>query len=915
MASSTTRRWTDKIRTVRAILIVAVGVQLLLLPAQAQRSISRIAQLASGFRVTLAYSPAMPVQGQPVSFKGTSTETAQFWLWEFGDGSTSTRQNEVHTYRKSGFFRVTLTATIGTSSKKTVRTFTVMPDALSASFVYSPTSPGVGQTVSFADTTPGDPNSWLWDFGDGTSSTVKNPSHAFSKAGYYKVSLTCTGGSGTKRSSKMITVASMSILTASFSYTPVSPTAGQLVQFTDTSTGGPTAWFWKFGDGSSSSQHHPSHAFAAAGSYTVSLTNSNSTGSKSTSQTIVVTGATPVASFTYTPAYPDVGQLVQFSDLSTGGATSWLWDFNDGSTSRERNPSHTFASAGTYNVSLSVSGSSGSQSYSRSVLVGSGNVATGTYWVSPAGTAAWQNARSDTPLAGAACCSLATANANAVAGETVYLRGGTYGTSLKPVHSGTAENRIVFQGYGGEVPLFTVNEAGGRWAVKLQGVSYIKIDGLSSINSGAFFFIGYGACYNEIANCTFDRSSADYQLGYITDWNSARNAKARTQHNWLHHNTFSRYGAIDYVRGEDLGTIRISSNYDDTTSHNTFEDNVFSYGGHDCIDIGGQFNVIRNNVFHNEGAYFRDLTKKCDNVPSSGYFGNRNILLSNSGENPGTAFHTLIEGNRIGYAGTPPDDDGSTGIENAGCHTLVRYNDIYGNGGMGYYSKMQPEGGQNTNLKSGSWGRVYHNTIYHGGYGDASIYGNQFKHGVCIWSYAAFDDWPTNVVVKNNIVYDNFQEWRVGSSNILPQVTYANNFNANPGFVNPDMSDKSSLVLPDLRLTAGSSCIDAGAPLTQAKGSGSDSLTLVADDAFLFQDGTWGSALTHGVTHFPDWIAVGTVENAVRIAAIDYATKTIRLASPLTWANGAKIWLYSDSGGRRVLKGSAPDIGAHEIDR
>ena len=54
---------------------------------------------------------------------------------------------------------------------------------------------------------------------------------------------------------------------------------------------------------------------------------------------------------------------------------------------------------------------------------------------------------------------------------------------------------------------------------------------------------------------------------------------------------------------------------------------------------------------------------------------------------------------------------------------------------------------------------------------------------------------------------------------------------------------------------------------------------------------------------------------SVRIAAIDYATKTITLASPLTWANGAKIWLYSDSGGRRVLKGSAPDIGAHEIDR
>ena len=110
-----------------------------------------------------------------------------------------------------------------------------------------------------------------------------------------------------------------------------------------------------------------------------------------------------------------------------------------------------------------------------------------------------------------------------------------------------------------------------------------------------------------------------------------------TRDNWLHHNTFSRYGAIDYAAGQDLGTIRISANYDDTTSHNTFEDNVFFYGGHDCIDIGGQYNVFRNNVFHNEDAYFRDVTRSLGNVPSSGYFGNRNILLSNSGENPGTA--------------------------------------------------------------------------------------------------------------------------------------------------------------------------------------------------------------------------------------------------------------------------------------
>ncbi|MCK7480594.1 MAG: hypothetical protein M0C28_27720 [Candidatus Moduliflexus flocculans] len=82
---------------------------------------------------------------------------------------------------------------------------------------------------------------------------------------------------------------------------------------------------------------------------------------------------------------------------------------------------------------------------------------------------------------------------------------------------------------------------------------------------------------------------------------------------------------------------------------------------------------------------------------------------------------------------------------------------------MGYYSKMQgdyPETG--TYLSSGSWARVYNNTIYRNGFGDPSI-DTQFKHGICIWSYRAYDDWPRDIVIKNNIVCDNYNEWRVGS--------------------------------------------------------------------------------------------------------------------------------------------------------
>ena len=115
------------------------------------------------------------------------------------------------------------------------------------------------------------------------------------------------------------------------------------------------------------------------------------------------------------------------------------------------------------------------------------------------------------------------------------------------------------------------------------------------------------------------------------------------------------------------------------------------------------------------------------------------------------------------------------------------------------------------------------NTIYANGFGDPSL-DAQFKHRGCIWSYRKYDDWPRDVVIRNNIVHGNSNEWRVGSDNILPQITYARNFNHNPGFVDPDMTDEFSLDLPDLRLRKGSRCIDSGTFLTEAKESGAGSI-------------------------------------------------------------------------------------------
>jgi PKD repeat protein len=162
------------------------------------------------------------------------------------------------------------------------------PSALIASFTYSPASPVVGQAVQFSDTSTGNPTSWLWNFGDSTTSTLRNPSHIYATASSYTVTLTIGTNTGSNSTSKVVNVVPHATLTATFTFSPSSPLEGQAVQFTDTSTGSPTSWQWNFGDGSTSANQNPSHTYATAGPYTVSLTITADSNSNSTSETITV---------------------------------------------------------------------------------------------------------------------------------------------------------------------------------------------------------------------------------------------------------------------------------------------------------------------------------------------------------------------------------------------------------------------------------------------------------------------------------------------------------------------------------------------------------------------------------------------------------------------------------------------------
>jgi PKD repeat protein len=155
-----------------------------------------------------------------------------------------------------------------------------------------------------------------------------------------------------------------------------SQTAGTLsVAFTDTSTGSPTSWSWDFdSDGTvDSTQQHSTHTFAAADTYQVTLTATNTSGTNSVTKGVVVapvsSGTPPTANFT---ASQTAGTLsVAFTDTSTGSPTSWSWDFDGNATvdSTVRHPTHSYAAAGSYNVTLTATNAAGSHSVTKAVSV------------------------------------------------------------------------------------------------------------------------------------------------------------------------------------------------------------------------------------------------------------------------------------------------------------------------------------------------------------------------------------------------------------------------------------------------------------------------------------------------------------------------------------------------------------------
>lgn len=312
----------------------------------------------------------IPTVFTDLSTAGTGTITA--WDWDFDDGNSSNVQSPTHTYLNPGTYNATLTITNDAGCEHTFAADVIVNPNPEVEF----TAPAVcvGNITSFQNQTTiasGNVVQWDWDFGDGVGTdTQQNPTYQYTNVQTYPVTLSAVSDSGcTGTVTHNVDVNSRP--TADFSFVSgCSPT----VQFTDLSSvpiGNLNAWNWSFGDFATSTLQSPSHDYSFAGAFSVRLIAGSGLGCTDTMIQVVNVHAVPVANF----SAPDVceGAVTSFQDLtslSSGSIISWDWDFDDGNTDTQQNPTNTYTNYGTYTVSLSVESDSGcTDTYTRDIEV------------------------------------------------------------------------------------------------------------------------------------------------------------------------------------------------------------------------------------------------------------------------------------------------------------------------------------------------------------------------------------------------------------------------------------------------------------------------------------------------------------------------------------------------------------------
>lgn len=302
--------------------------------------------------VSLLVDPDTICAGETADFDQTTNGGANYFEWDFGTGSGfqwSGAGDQSHTYNAPGTYTVSYAASIQGATAGCADTATVVLEVLprpTADFTLDQDAACDSITVTITDQSIS-AVSYAWDFGDGTTSNSANPpAHFYGSAGAYVLSLTVTNALGcTHTFSRTVNVydpPTVAIQAANLCF-------GESAQFTPVIGTDPgnavNAWDWDFGDGNTSSAQNPTHQYASAGPYTITLTVTTPYCGNAGTQAVNVQ-ARPVAAFTPSLVLGCSPMNVSFTNSSTG-ATQYLWLFGDGASANTLDPTHTYINTGT----------------------------------------------------------------------------------------------------------------------------------------------------------------------------------------------------------------------------------------------------------------------------------------------------------------------------------------------------------------------------------------------------------------------------------------------------------------------------------------------------------------------------------------------------------------------------------------
>lgn len=298
--------------------------------------------------------------GTTVNFNNTSSMSSGIittYFWNFGDGNTSTLENPSHTYSLAGAYSVSLIVGSPRGCYDTViKVITVNPQPQSN---FSFNNGCQNSSIQFTDQTniaQGNINQWLWNFGNGQTSNVQNPSTVYMNAGLYNVSLQAISNQG------CIAISSQTILispkpVAGFTFVQ-SGSCDTSIQFNNTSTISDNStlnYVWNFGNTSSSSVNS-SHVFSGAGTYTISLISNSQYGCSDTAIQVLTIHPFPITEFMANAVcLNSQTNFINQSSISSGAITNYNWNFGNSLLSNLQNPYLVYANPGTYSVSLTVS--------------------------------------------------------------------------------------------------------------------------------------------------------------------------------------------------------------------------------------------------------------------------------------------------------------------------------------------------------------------------------------------------------------------------------------------------------------------------------------------------------------------------------------------------------------------------------